>query len=61
VPSGLKRSHESAQSHFITFTCFHRFALLNDDAARRTFEIKSLRQGVSRPLIGEAERFWLTN
>lgn len=39
MPSGLKRYHESAQSHFITFTCFHRFALLNNDVARRTFEL----------------------
>ena len=24
MPSGLRRYHESGQSHFITFTCYHR-------------------------------------
>ena len=24
MPDGLKRFHNSAQSHFVTFTCYHR-------------------------------------
>jgi REP-associated tyrosine transposase len=40
VPWGLKRFHESGQTHFITFTCFHRFPLLDSSRARRTFEVE---------------------
>ena len=96
MPSRLKRYHESGQTHFITFTCFHRLALLECARAKRTFEaalermrrayrlcvygyvvmpehvhllvsepersnlaqaIKSLKQGVSRRLIGGRDRF----
>jgi putative transposase len=28
VPEGLKRLHRSGQSHFITFSCYHRLPLL---------------------------------
>jgi len=98
VPWGLKRFHESGETHFITFTCYHRRPLLNSAAKRRTFElalerirrkyqlcvygyvvmpehvhvllsepersnlaqaIKSLKQGVSRRLIGVSDKaFW---
>jgi putative transposase len=39
VPWGLKRFHESSQTHFVTFTTFHRCASFTTDAARQTFEI----------------------
>jgi putative transposase len=112
MPTRLKRFHESGQSHFITFSCYHRHPLFAEPAARGAFElalervrlsfnlcvygyvvmpehvhllisepdgapfkpsfglsgegiprtladaIKSLKQGVSRRLIGEAEHFW---
>ncbi len=95
--SAAIRYHESGQTHFITFTCYHRRPLPDGAAARRTFElalervrldyqlcvygyvampehvhflvsepewsnlaqaIKSLKQGVSRRLIGDSEAFW---
>jgi putative transposase len=31
MPSGLERFHHSGQSHFVTFTCYHRLPLLADD------------------------------
>jgi putative transposase len=38
MPWGLRRFHHSAQSHFITFCCYHRRQLLTTDAACETFE-----------------------
>jgi putative transposase len=95
VPWGLKRFQESGQSHFVTFSCYHRRALFTTNAHRRSrlrwsvsssFDLcvcgyvvmpehvhlllgepqsktladalKSLKQGVSRQLIGELEHFW---
>ena len=118
MPSGLKRFHESGQSHFITFSCYQRHPLFAEPPTRGVFElalervrlsfglrvygyvvmpehvhflvsepggapckptlsvagrvglsggetprsladaIKSLKQGVSRRLIGEAKHFW---
>ncbi len=122
MPWGLTRFQRSAQSHFITFCCFHRPRLFTTDESRRIFEaalervrrgfglqvygyvvmpehvhllvseprhekfsdknaplkpkcglngppgmngrpllgdaLKSLKQGVSRRLIGDAEHFW---
>src|SRR5712692_8366924 len=125
MPWGLTRFHQSGQSHFVTFCCYHRRRLLTTDESRRIFEsalervrrsyrlyvygyvvmpehvhlllsepqrdtssdrtvplkpkpglsgppvllsepqqdtladaLKSLKQGVSRRLIGEAEHFW---
>jgi putative transposase len=97
VPWGLKRFQESEQSHFVTFSCYHRRPLFTANTSRQTFEaalervrgsfdlcvygyvvmpehvhlltgepqrgsladaLKSLKQGVSRRLIGEAEHFW---
>jgi putative transposase len=97
VPWGLKRFQESKQSHFLTFSCYHRRPLLATAAAKRVFEaalervrrsfglcvfgyvvmpehvhlllsepprrtlagaLKSLKQGVSRRLIGDADHFW---
>ena len=97
MPSRLRGFHESGQSHFITFSCFHRRPLFTESATRRIFEaalervrlhsdlcvygyvvmpehvhllisepeqgtvadaIKSLKQRVSRRLVGEAEHFW---
>src|SRR6476646_2063325 len=97
MPWGLARFHESGQSHFVTFCCYHRRRLLTTDESCRIFEsalervrrsyrlyvygyvvmpehvhlllsespqdtladaLKSLKQGVSRRLIGHAEHFW---
>jgi putative transposase len=97
VPWGLKRFHQSDQTHFVTFGCYHRHPLFTAAANKRTFEaglervrrsfglwvygyvvmpehvhlliseppratlveaLKSLKQGVSRRLIGGAEHFW---
>jgi putative transposase len=38
MPWGLSRFHESGQSHFITFCCYHRHRLFATDASRRIFE-----------------------
>jgi putative transposase len=93
VPWSLQRFHQSRQTHFITFSCYHRQPLLTSPDAKQTFEtalervrhtydlrvfgyvvmpehihlllsepqcdtladaIKSLKQGVSRRLIGVA-------
>jgi putative transposase len=97
MPWGLQRFHESGQSHFVTFCCYHRRPLFTASPPKRIFEaalerirrsfrlcvygyvvmpehvhlllseperetlaeaLKSLKQGVSRRLIGEAEHFW---
>jgi|SRR5256886_5544415 len=97
MPWGLTRFHQSGQSHFVTFCCYHRRRLLTTDESRRIFEsalesvrrsfrlhvygyvvmpehvhlllseppqdtladaLKSLKQGVSRRLIGDADYFW---
>ncbi len=38
MPWGLKRYHESGQTHFITYTCYHRRPRLDGALAKRTFE-----------------------
>ena len=38
MPSRLKRFHTFGHDHFITFSCYQRLPLLNDDRARITFE-----------------------
>jgi len=38
MPSGLRRFHRAESLHFITFSCFHRLALLEADGARDTVE-----------------------
>jgi putative transposase len=38
MPSGLKRFHRAESLHFITFSCFHRLALLEAPGARETVE-----------------------
>jgi putative transposase len=38
VPWGLKRFHQSGQTHFVTFSCYHRRALFTAAANKRTFE-----------------------
>ena len=97
MPWGLKRFHESGQTHFVTFSCYDRRPLFLTPTSKQTFEtalervrrsfrlcvygyvvmpehvhlllgeperdtlavaLKSLKQGVSRRLIGEAEHFW---
>jgi putative transposase len=113
MPWRLTRFHESGQSHFVTFCCYHRRRLLDTDRSCRIFEsalervrrsyrlyvygyvvmpehvhlllsepncptqakiglewatraqhyaladvLKSLKQGVSRRLLGNAEHFW---
>jgi putative transposase len=34
MPEGLKRFHHSRQSHFITFTCYHRLPKLHTSEVR---------------------------
>jgi len=97
VPWGLKRFHESGQTHFVTFSCYRRRPSFAEPLANCTFEsalervrrsfglrvygyvvmpehvhlligepsratlaeaLKSLKQGVSRRLIGDDEYFW---
>jgi putative transposase len=97
MPERLKRFHQSEQSHFITFSCYHRRRLFQTDESKVVFEkalerirrmfelriyayvimpehvhllvsepeqgllseaLKSLKQGVSRRLLGDAEHFW---
>jgi putative transposase len=38
MPSGLKRFHETGQSHFVTFGCWHRYPFFLDAAARADFQ-----------------------
>ena len=38
MPSGLKRFQQTESLHFITFSCFHRLALLEAEGARDTVE-----------------------
>jgi putative transposase len=38
VPSRLKRYHTFGHDHFITFSCYRRLPLLNNDRARIIFE-----------------------
>jgi len=38
MPGGLKRFQNAGSLHFITFSCFHRFPLLESPAACETFE-----------------------
>jgi putative transposase len=95
VPWGLQRFHQSRQSHFVTFCCYHRRPSFTANTPKRIFEnalervrrsfglyvygdvvmpehvhlllgeppqgtladaLKSLKQGVSRRWIGEAEQ-----
>ena len=97
MPWSLYRFHQSGQSHFVTFCCYHRRRSFTTNTNRQTFEIalervrrsfglcvygyvvmpehvhlllgepqrktladalKSLKQGVSRRLIGNAKHFW---
>jgi putative transposase len=37
MPSGLKRYHESHQTHFVTFSCYHRLPLLRTAAVCNIF------------------------
>jgi putative transposase len=38
MPERLKRFHQSEQSHFITFSCYHRRPLFQTDESKATFE-----------------------
>jgi putative transposase len=97
MPKDLKRFHRSEQSHFVTFSCYHRRPLFQTDESKTIFEtalerirrrfdlrvysyvvmpehvhlllsepeqgllseaLKSLKQGVSRRLLGDGEHFW---
>jgi putative transposase len=37
MPDGLKRLHHSGQSHFLTFSCYHRLPLLAQMQMQETF------------------------
>jgi putative transposase len=49
VPRGLYRLHHSGSAHFITFTCYHRYAHLSDPFVRDLF-VQALER--SRKLYG---------
>jgi putative transposase len=94
---GLKRFHESGQTHFVTFGCYRRRPSFTEASVKCAFEaalervrrsfglrvygyvvmpehvhlligepsratlaeaLKSLKQGLSRRLIGDAGHFW---
>jgi hypothetical protein len=38
MPWGLRRFHDTKQTHFVTFCCYHRHRLLTSDASRQVFE-----------------------
>ena len=38
MPWGLKRYQESRQTHFVTFSCYHRLPFLSSIHTRQTFE-----------------------
>jgi putative transposase len=38
MPSRLKRYQTAGDTHFVTFSCFHRKPLLSSAAAKKTFE-----------------------
>ena len=38
MPWGLKRFHQSGQTHFVTFGCYHRRPLFTELSAKVTFE-----------------------
>ncbi|ABF42478.1 protein of unknown function DUF1568 [Candidatus Koribacter versatilis Ellin345] len=97
MPWGLKRYQHTGQSHFITFSCYHRLPYLSSTSAKQQFELsledtrvrygmpvagyvvmpehvhllvwepqrsnlatalQSIKQSVSRLLIGGREHFW---
>jgi putative transposase len=39
MPTGLKRFQEAESLHFVTFSCFHRLALLDETGAKETVEM----------------------
>ena len=49
MPRGLYRFHHSGSAHFITFTCYHRYAHLSDPWVRDLF-VQALER--SRKLYG---------
>ena len=49
MPRGLYRLHHSGSAHFITFTCYHRYAHLSDPFVRDLF-VQALER--SRKLYG---------
>jgi putative transposase len=54
VPWGLKRFHESRQTHFITFTCYRRKRLLGSAEPKSIFEqaLERVRQGYGLCVYG---------
>ncbi len=49
MPWGLTRLHQSGQSHFVTFCCYHRHRLFTTDASRRIFESGGLAHLLRHP------------
>jgi len=39
MPWGLERFQHSGQTHFVTFSCYHRLPFLNPDPIKRSFEL----------------------
>jgi putative transposase len=56
MPWSLKRFHESGQTHFVTFCCYHRRQLFLTDASKQTFEkaLERIRRSFSLCIFGYA-------
>ena len=54
MPWGLTRYHHTGQSHFVTFSCYHRRPLFTTDASRLVFEkaLERVRRGFRLRVYG---------
>ena len=54
MPWGLTRFHDSGQSHFVTFCCYHRRLFLTTDESRQIFEsaLERVRHSFSLQVYG---------
>ena len=56
MPSGLKRYQHSRQTHFATFSCYHRHSLFTADDPKQVFELamERVRRGFDLQVFGYA-------
>jgi hypothetical protein len=54
VPRGLKRYHESGQTHFVTFSCYRSRALLDTALERGTRLKRFYRRKLAQKGLGKA-------
>ncbi|HKN19994.1 MAG TPA: transposase [Terracidiphilus sp.] len=54
MPSGLRRFHQTRQSHFVTFSCYHRLPYLGDSVSRDLFEsaLERIRKRYNWAVVG---------